>query len=155
MRLFGTTALVIAMLLAAEVSLACRGGTFETATLLNVLPADVASEQIVARVEIVEPLTPLVASWKVTNLIRVRVVEAIKGVRQGQTFKVDTGGTDCDQVFPRDFRTLLKTLHNRRPYIAGRFVADRSGKAVFRGAWYMAPTSGDYIRGPRQYGPRH
>jgi hypothetical protein len=112
----------------------------QTMTLLDTLPEELTSAQIVARVEIVEVLKP---SWPgSSNMARVRVVEPIKGVAAGQTFKVDTGGTDCDQFLSTP--ALDPRLQNWRPYIAGTFVSS-AGEAIFRGAWREKP-SGGYIR---------
>lgn len=142
---FGIAALFLTM----EPSLACRGPTFETSTVLDRLPDTALSEDVVARIEIIEALKPPWQTpdvvWNDTPWARVRVVEAIKGVQQDQTFTVDTRGSSCDQRIPLGDPQFDTYRLNWRPYIAGRFVRIGS-EVVFRGAWKREPRTGEYLR---------
>jgi hypothetical protein len=74
------------------------------------------------------------------------VVEAIKGVQQDELFIVETGGTDCDDAFPRNEPKFETHRINWRPYIAGQFVRVDTGERVFRGAWGTDWTTGKVMR---------
>jgi hypothetical protein len=131
---------IAALLLMITPSIACRDAQWESATVLNALPKGAELEQVVARVEVIELLKPSWVTsddWKSTPRIRVRVVEAIKGVQQGQEFIVETGGTSCDQAFRRNEPKFETYRINWRPYIAGQFIRVDTGEAVFRGAWNL------------------
>jgi hypothetical protein len=134
-------------------SRACRVAGSGTSTVLESLPEEAKSEPVVARVEIIELLDPKQFidpdHWKYTSRVKVRVVEAIKGVRQDETFVVETRGTDCDDAFPRDkpkFETYRSFWH---PYIAGQFYGTNmhaESETVFKGAWHRDLAAGKLIR---------
>ncbi len=142
--------MVMLLIAATDPTFACRGPQWETSTLLEALPATARSEPVVARVEPLELLDPPYSvpdDWKLTPRIRVRVVEAIKGVREGQTFVVDSRGTSCDQTFPRNNPKFHAYMTDWRPYIAGHFEPSNSGE-VFRGAWKRDMKTGELLRAP-------
>ena len=137
---------VVALLVAATVpAMACRGPQWETSTLLNALPPTAQNEPVIARVEPLELVDPQHPDWTFTPLIRVRVVEAIKGVQQGQTFVVDSLGLSCDQDFPRYDPKFQARMTDWRPYIAGHFEF-RNSREVFRGAWKKDMSTGEQLR---------
>jgi hypothetical protein len=137
MRLTAKTFLcVTAILLGVVPSMACRDGGI---SLLDTLPATAQQEQVVAKVELIELLRePWVTTddWKDTGRVRVRVIEAIKGVHDGQVFIVEGRMHFCDQAVPRNappwFEAHMKTW---RPYVAGQFVKTDADEPVFRGIW--------------------
>jgi hypothetical protein len=109
---------------------ACPAAIQQTATLLPNLPATAQQDEIVAKVEIIE-LLPYQPGWtgsQPTTRVKVRVVEAIKGVHPGQTMLVQTRGTSCDQVLSRDDL-------GRQAYVAGGMRASETGETVLKGAW--------------------
>jgi hypothetical protein len=142
---------VVALLIrAVNPTMACRGPQWETSTLLNTLPLTAQNEPVVAQVEPIELLNPswsIPEDWRSTPRIRVRVVEAIKCVHEGQTFVVDSLGTSCDQSFPRNNPRFQVYMANWRPYIAGHFEPSNSGE-VFRGAWKRDLRTGELLRAP-------
>jgi hypothetical protein len=110
-------------------------------SFFDTLPATALQKQVVAKVELLELLRePWVTTddWKDTGRVRVRVVEAIKGVHDGQVFIVEARSKFyfCDQAFPRNpppwFEAHMKSW---RPYIAGRFEKTGADEPVFRGNW--------------------
>jgi hypothetical protein len=130
--------LLIAMLTVVQPASACRSPLHQTATLLKELPATAQDEPVVAVVEAIELLPPPWKKddhWEDSPRVRVRVVEAIKGVTEGQHFVVDTQGTTCDQVFPRSGSYFHSHVMNRRFFIAGQFKASGYGDTVFSGRW--------------------
>jgi hypothetical protein len=142
----GLTTLLIATTGSA---MACRGLQWNTSTLMSELPPTAQNEPVVARVEPIELLNPpwsTPENWKFTPRIRVRVVEAIKGVNEGQIFVVDTRGTSCDQYFERGEQTYLA---GKRYYIAGQFEQSGYGDVVFDGAWKLEMRTGALVRTPR------
>jgi hypothetical protein len=125
---------------------ACR--TQGTVTLLDKLPTATQAEPVVAAVEAIELLPPPWVKdgrWSSTPLIRVRVVEAVKGVQEGQVLVVDAIGTTCDQDFPRSESFFQSYLAKQRHYIAGRFEPSGYGDIVFRGAWKLDLGNGELI----------
>jgi hypothetical protein len=117
---------------------ACRGPQWESATLLEVLPAAADEQEVLAQVEVIDFKelsrgAPPPAAIKVL----VRAVKAIKGVSVGDEFTVDTIGTSCDQVIP-----LTVDRSNWRPFVAGRFVKLATGVVVFQGQWRINLTTG-------------
>jgi hypothetical protein len=115
------------VLAAAAPASACRGP--QSQTLLETLPASALEEQIVAKVEVIEALKPRwVTKWTYTPRVRVRVIEALKGVQVGQLVTLDSLGTTCDQMFSRQAIGM-------QGYIAGRIEQDQDGETVFAGQW--------------------
>jgi hypothetical protein len=138
-----------ALLLAVEPSMACRDPRSGTSTVLDALPAAALLEEVIARVEVIELLRPpwiIVDDWKYTPMIRVRVVEAIKGVHEGQIFTLQTGGTSCDDAFPRNEPKFEAYAINWHPYVAGRLERAGSGEPIFRGAWKRDVKTGELHR---------
>jgi hypothetical protein len=122
-------ALVAVVALGSTESVACRGPGSERATLLEKLPRDAQREDIVAKVEVTEwlPLPrPLYNDPSLTNRVKARVIETIKGIGLRQIITIDTGGTSCDQV-------LTPKVVGQEAYIAGRFWIDQRGEIVFIG----------------------
>jgi len=143
---------IVALLVMALPSRACLLAASETSTVLASLPEEAKSEPVVARVEIIELLDPKQFvdpdHWKYTSRVRVRVVEAIKGVQQDETFVVETRGTDCDDAFPRDEPKFETYRSHWRPYIAGQFYGTNmhgESETVFKGAWRGDLTTGKLI----------
>jgi len=143
-----TLALSLTALFAlSDTATACR--TEHTMTLLRTLPDAARAEPVVAAVEAIELLPPSLArkendGWGSSPLVRVRVVEAINGVQEGQILVVDAIGSSCDQVFRRSeayFRSYLAKRH----YIAGKFEANGNGDIVFHGAWVTGGAAGELI----------
>ena len=90
--------LLIAMLTVVQPASACRSPLHQTATLLKELPATAQDEPVVAVVEAIELLPPPWKKddhWEDSPRVRVRVVEAIKGVTEGQHFVVDGFQWSC------------------------------------------------------------
>lgn len=143
----------IALLMAAsDPALTCRGPQWETSTLLTELPEDARNEPVVARVEPIELLRPPWKNdddWGSTPWVRVRVIEAINGVNEGQTFVVDTRGSSCDQYFPRSEALFQAHLAGKRYYIAGQFEQSGYGDVVFDGAWKRDMRTGEFVRASR------
>ena len=106
--------------------------------MFDVLPATARQEQVVARVELLELLRE---PWAITNelkdtgRVRVRVIEAIKGVHNGQLLIVEGRSNFCDQAFPLNDPRFESYMKSWRPYIAGRFEKTDDDEAVFRGLW--------------------
>jgi hypothetical protein len=139
---------IAALLLTVTPSIACRDSKWGSVTVWNTLPAGAELEQVVARVEVIELLKPswvTTDDWKSTHRIRVRVVDAIKGVQQGQTFIVETRGTSCDDTFPHNEPKFETYRINWRPYVAGQFIRGDTGEAVFQGAWITNPATGKAV----------
>ena len=106
--------LFVAMLSLVQPAVACRNPLGQTDTLLNELPANAQNEPIVAVVEAIELLPPPWKkddNWEDTSRVRVRVVEAIKGVTEGQRFVVDTGGTSCEPSFSPNWIVFPNASH--------------------------------------------
>ncbi|MFH0298192.1 hypothetical protein AAFX91_13305 [Bradyrhizobium sp. 31Argb] len=140
----------VALLAVVQPAMACRHVQWHTNTLLDSLPAGARGEPVIARVEPIQLLRPPWVNgddWTSTPLIRVRVIEAIKGVQEGQTFVVDSRGTSCDQAFPRNDPRFQAYMINWRPYIVGRFESSNSGE-VFRGAWRRDLATGELLFAP-------
>lgn len=120
-------AFVAVVALGSTEAVACRGPSLETTTLLERLPRDALREDVVAKVEVTEWLQhPLYNDPNLTNLVKARVIETIKGIDLGQIITIDTGGTSCDQV-------LTPKVLGQEAYIAGRFWIDQRGETVFIG----------------------
>jgi len=135
-----------ALLALAYPAKACR--TAPSLTLLDTLPAAARAEPVVAAVEAIELLPPPWVKgdgWGSTPLIRVRVVEAINGVQQGQVLVVDAIGTSCDQDFRRSETYFQTHLAKRRHYIAGELEANGYGDIVFHGAWKRDGAADDLV----------
>ncbi|QPF86076.1 hypothetical protein IC762_07180 [Bradyrhizobium genosp. L] len=88
------------------------------------LPMKWESKPLVARVEPLELVRPFGAqddSWSDTGRIRVRVVEALKGLEEGQIFVVQTSWDgQCGWSFPND-KTKFEEFAKRSYYIGGEF----------------------------------
>jgi hypothetical protein len=126
---------VTAIVLGVVPSTACRDVGF---SFLDALPATAQQEQVIAKVELIELLREpwaITDDWKDTGRVRVRVVEAIKGVHEGQVFIVEGRYAFCDQAFPRDEPRFEAHMKNWRPYVAGQFEKTDAGEPVFRGMW--------------------
>src|SRR5262245_66314559 len=123
MRLTAKTFLcVTAILLGVVPSMACRDGGI---SFFDTLPATAQQEQVVAKVELIELLREpwaITDDWKDTGRVRVRVIEAIKGVHDGQVFIVEGRPIPlCNQAFPRNDPRFEAHMKSWRPYVAGRF----------------------------------
>jgi hypothetical protein len=117
-----------------------------TVTLLDKLPAAAQAEPVVAVVEAINLLPPPWAkddNWGSTSRVRVRVVEAVKGVQEGQSLVVDTRGTNCDQRFLRNELQFQTDIAKRRFFIAGQFEVSGS---VFGGQWRRDAATNDLVR---------
>jgi hypothetical protein len=122
---------VLALLVTAAPATACCGPQWNTVTLLDSLPPMAESHQVIARVEVIELLKPQLPqwgtdSWVYTNLIKVRVVEPIKGVHLGQIFTVDTRGSDCDQILYNSSEAKAQMV-DWRPYVVANLKAPIPG----------------------------
>ena len=116
------------MTFAAGEALACRPAD-DRATILSFLPAAAHDEEIAARVEVIGLLPSPFPPWAgkdLTRRVKVRVVEAIKGVSIGQVFPVETSGEACDQLFSQGYLGW-------QGYIAGRFRISEAGETIFIG----------------------
>ncbi len=125
----------------ASPAIACRGWQFETVTLLNHLPATAQQEEIVARVEVIEPLppSPTVQGFWFTHLVHVRVVEPVKGIANGADLIVNTRDTLCDQNF-------TEKTKGQRGYVAGRLQKQPDGSMHFTGRWKRDLASGGMVK---------
>jgi hypothetical protein len=140
--------LLMAMLAVVQPARACRNPFNGTATLLDKLPTTAQAEPVVAAVEVIELLPPPWKkddNWGSTPRVRVRVVEAIKGVQEEQRFVVDTRGTNCDQYFTRNELYFQTHVANRRFFIAGQFEVSGYGDTVFGGQWRRDDATNDLI----------
>lgn len=119
---------------------ACMADAFSTFTLLGKLPTKADEQEVVAQVEVLEvvewskPRHPTMLPDRPPNPlraknIRVRVVEAMKGVHVGDEFVVDIYDTSCAASSVPDGQSKW------RPYIAGSFRKSSDGSLIFRGAW--------------------
>lgn len=109
---------------------ACRLPPRQTTTFLPTLPPT-AGYDILAQVELVELVDARSPNAKagcepIASRIRVRVLDAIKGVKRGDSFVVDTGGASTDEL------VALSDLGDKA-FIAGRFVIDREQRTWFVG----------------------
>ncbi|WP_092124177.1 hypothetical protein [Bradyrhizobium erythrophlei] len=89
------------------------------------LPTKWESKPLVARVEPLELVRPSWArddSWPDTGRIRVRVLEALKGVNEGQIFIVQIGWDEdrCGAHFPND-KAKFEEFAKRSYYVGGEF----------------------------------
>ncbi len=124
-----------------DYALGCRGWQWETMTLLNRLPAEAQQEELVARVEVMETVSPYpnILDWWFTHLVKVRVIEAVKGATAGEVFIVNMRGTACDQ------NATGKSV-GQRGYIAGRMEKAESGQVYFTGRWRQDLASGGLVK---------
>ena len=86
----------LVFLMGAPAAMACQGVQFERTSFPRALPEGAADSSVVARVEIVS--VDRDGGW--SDVAEVRVVEAIKGVENGQSFRVRTGATSCSNGAP-------------------------------------------------------
>lgn len=111
-------------------SQACLGPQYEDYVLLDSLPATANEKSIVAKVK-------LLAN---TNRVgRVRVIEAIKGVVEGQEFEVQAGRKSCSHLESRiRFTDYMDESEKANVtdiyYLAGEWRQEM-GKQVFVGEW--------------------
>jgi hypothetical protein len=128
-------AAALAIALACGTALACRS-LGESSTLMRALPDEVRSEPVIAKVEVIELLAD---NWDpsgkgpASRRVRVKVIEAINGVRVGETFIVNTGNSSCSQRIDRAAWKAASAA-NRRYYIAGNKLF-YNGDTVFVGGW--------------------
>lgn len=110
---------------------ACKGGHFESRTVLPALPKAAMPQTVVAKVEIIEIIKLKGPDWRSTNLAKGVVREAIKGVTIGEVITINSIGRSCDQRFNEQSIGQIG-------FIAGRMETDDKS---FVGAWYY---NGDF-----------
>lgn len=103
-------------------AVACRGAFAETRTFLSHLPPLAKSRSIVAKIQIVSSIQS-----KEQTLTKVKVIEAIKGIKKGTVISIRSPGeirSSCD-------RNPDSLTPGQLYYIAGSFNQD----GVFEGVW--------------------
>ncbi|WP_342711758.1 hypothetical protein AAFG13_08635 [Bradyrhizobium sp. B124] len=114
---------------------ACSSAVEYPHTLLDRLPSTALKQSVVAVVEPIDLLPPRWAegdAWGTTPLVKVRVLEAVQGVSEGQTFVVNLGGWMCGGLVSRN---SLLVAGKRHFYIAGQFASTDKGDVEFVGKW--------------------
>ncbi|WP_420964909.1 hypothetical protein [Bradyrhizobium sp. B120] len=114
---------------------ACSSGVEYPQTFLDRLPSSALTQSVVAVIEPIELLPPRWAegdAWGTTPLVKVRVIEAVQGVSEGQTFVVNIGGWMCGGKVSRN---SLLVVEKRHFYITGQFASTDKGDVEFVGKW--------------------
>jgi hypothetical protein len=107
---------------------ACLGPSEEDYVLLSALSDDAKLQPVVAKVRVLT---------RTDQSAKVRIVEAIKGVKPKQQFTIHSSGTSCGwlDAKSRSFQPSKKSASSNIFFIAGSWRIDERPENGFIGSW--------------------